>query len=73
MSEKEKVTQEQINEVVGAILRTYGDTKRFEDSLQSVQKNAKRIDTENQIAELRRQQREFNEQIEAQIQELLGM
>ena len=73
MSEKEKVTQEQINEVIGAILRTYGDTKRFEDSLQSVQKNAKRIDTENEIAELRRQQREYNEQIEAQIQELLGM
>ncbi len=69
----EKVTQEQINEVIGAILRTYGDTKRFEDSLQSVQKNAKRIDTENEIAELRRQQREYNEQIEAQIQELLGM
>ncbi len=69
----EKITQEQINEVIGAILRTYGDTKRFEDSLQSVQKNAKRIDTENQIAELRRQQREYNEQIEAQIQELLGM
>lgn len=69
----EKITQEQINEVIGAILRTYGDTKRFEDSLQSAQKNAKRIDTENEIAELRRQQREFNEQIEAQIQELLGM
>jgi len=69
----EKITQEQINEVIGAILRTYGDSKRFEDSLQSVQKNAKRIDTENEIAELRRQQREYNEQIEAQIQELLGM
>ncbi len=69
----EKITQEQINEVIGAILRTYGDTKRFEDSLQSAQKNAKRIDTENEIAELRRQQREYNEQIEAQIQELLGM
>ena len=69
----DKITQEQINEVVGAILRIYGDSKAFEDSVESMRKNTNRISVENQIAELRKQQKDFNETIEAQIQALLGM
>lgn len=69
----DKITQEQINEVVGAILRIYGDSKSFGDSIESLQKNTERISVENQIAELRKQQKNINETIEAQIQALLGM
>jgi hypothetical protein len=49
------------------------DVENFRASLEAIKVNTDRVTIENQIEALREQQRAYNEQIEAQIQELLGM
>jgi len=67
-------TTAQINAVVDVILKVFGnDAALFEASLTEIKVNTKKVTIENQIDALRKQQREFNESIEAQIQALLGM
>ena len=66
-------TQE-INAIADIILQEFdGDAELFRASLAQIRANTERVTIQNQIDALRKQQREFNESIEAQIQTLLGM
>lgn len=69
----EKITQEQIDSVIKAVFSVYKDTKDFEGALELIKSDSERIERDKQIAQLREQQRQYNEQIESQIQSLLGM
>ena len=66
-------TQAQIGQIADIILKVFdSDPKVFEASLEAIKVNTERVTVQNQIEALRKQQREFNEQIEAQVQALLG-
>ena len=49
------------------------DPNVYKASLNAIKVNTDEVTRQNEVAKLRKQQREFNEQIEAQIQQLLGM
>jgi hypothetical protein len=67
-------TQQQISAIADVILDVFGnDANLFKASLTEIKVNTKKVTIENQIDALRKQQREFNEGIEAQIQALLGL
>ena len=67
-------TQQQIAAIADVILEVFGnDANLFKDSLTEIKVNTTKVTIENQIDALRKQQREFNESIEAQIQALLGL
>ena len=66
--------QATISAVIDIIVDVFDkDPAVFRASLEAIKINTDKMTIDNQIEELRRQQREFNEQIEAQIQQLLGM
>ena len=67
-------TQAELSIIGDIILRVFdSDPKVFEASLEAIRINTDKVTIQNQVDALRKQQREFNEQIEAQIQALLGM
>lgn len=67
-------TEVQINAIADIILKVFdGDPVVFEESLKSIKINTNRVTIENQIEDLRRQKQEYEAQIEAEIQRLLGM
>ena len=67
-------TTQQISAVIDIILETFGnDAQLFKASLAEIKTNTTKVTIENQIDALRKQQREANDAIEAQIQALLGM
>jgi hypothetical protein len=67
-------TQQQISAVIDIILEIFGnDAQLFKASLTEIKTNTTKVTIENQIDALRKQQREANDAIEAQIQALLGM
>jgi hypothetical protein len=67
-------TTQQINAVIDIILEIFGnDAQLFKASLAEIKTNTTKVTIENQIDALRKQQREANDAIEAQIQALLGM
>jgi hypothetical protein len=67
-------TTAQINAVIDIILEIFGnDAQLFKASLAEIKTNTTKVTIENQIDALRKQQREANDAIEAQIQALLGM
>ena len=67
-------TQQQIAAIADVILEVFGnDANLSKDSLTEIKTNTKKVTIENQIDALRKQQREANDAIEAQIQALLGM
>ena len=67
-------TQEQLSIIGDIILRVFdADPAVFEASLEAIRINTDKVTIQNQIEALRKQQREFNENIEAEIQALLGM
>jgi hypothetical protein len=66
--------QQQISAVIDIILEIFGnDAQLFKASLTEIKTNTNKVTIENQIDALRKQQREANDAIEAQIQELLGL
>jgi hypothetical protein len=67
-------TTAQINAIADIILEVYdGDAQLFKASLEQIKVNTERVTIQNQIDALRKQQREANDAIEAQIQTLLGL
>jgi hypothetical protein len=69
-----QATEAQQAIIGGVILDVFGtDVENFRASLEAIKVNTDRVTIENQIEKLREQQRAYNEQIEAQIQELLGL
>jgi small-conductance mechanosensitive channel len=67
-------TTVQINAVIDIILSVFGnDAEAFKTALEEIKANTEKVTIDNKIADLRKQQREANEAIEAQIQVLLGM
>ena len=67
-------TSAQISAVVDIILEVYaGNAALFRESLEEIKANTERVTIQNKVDDLRKQQREANEAIEAQIQTLLGM
>jgi hypothetical protein len=67
-------TQAQISAVTDIILDVFdADPALFRASLEEIKVNTEKVTRDNQIEALRKQQREFNAQIEAQIQALLGL
>jgi hypothetical protein len=66
--------QQEIAAVVDIILDVFDrNPNLFRESLEEIKVNTEKVTIDNRIEALRKQQREFNAQIEAQIQELLGM
>ena len=66
-------TTAEISAIADIILRVFdADPVVFEASLEAIRINTDEVTKQNQVEALRKQQREFNEQIEAQIQALLG-
>ena len=67
-------TSAQLSIIGDIILEVFeSDPQVLKASLEAIKVNTERVSIENQIEALRKQQREYNEQIEAQIQELLNM
>jgi hypothetical protein len=67
-------TQEQLSIIGDIILRVFDSNPAvFEASLEAIRINTDKVTIQNQIEALRKQQREFNEYIESEIQALLGM
>ena len=67
-------TQQQIAAIADVILEVFGnDANLFKASLTEIKTNTERVTIQNQIDALRKQQREANDAIEAQIQALLGL
>jgi hypothetical protein len=67
-------TTAQISAIADVILEVFGnDAQLFKASLAEIKTNTTKVTIENQIDALRKQQREANDAIEAQIQALLGM
>ena len=67
-------TSAQINAIADTILSVFGnDAEAFKTALEEIKANTEKVTIDNKILFLQKQQREFNEDIEAQIQNLLGM
>jgi hypothetical protein len=67
-------TEAQVNAIADIIMEVFdADPEVFRASLEAIKVNTDRVTIENKIEALREQQRLYNEQIETQIQELLGM
>ena len=65
--------QATISAVIDIIVDVFdSDPAVFRASLEAIRINTDEVTKQNQVEALRKQQREFNEQIEAQIQALLG-
>ena len=67
-------TSAEINIIADIILKVFDKNPAvFESSLQAIKVNTEKVTIDNQVAELRKQQQAYNEQVEAQIQSLLNM